>query len=280
MTRTFDPYNFEQYREAADYIKSRIDVAPTVAIILGSALGGLADAIDEPVVIPYKDVPNMLRATNPAHKGEFVIGKLDGKPIAALSGRFHGYEGYDYPELAQPVRILHLLGIESLIVTNAAGGVNPTYNVGDLMLISDQIKLTGVSPLFGPNLDEFGDRFPDMSEIYTEKYRVIAKEVAAELGITDILREGVYSYMTGPQYETPAEIRAISILGGDAVGMSTVMEGIVARHCGMKVLGISLISNKAAGLTKENLSDMEVIEAGKISGEKFTALVREFIKRI
>ncbi|MDO5733608.1 MAG: purine-nucleoside phosphorylase [Eubacteriales bacterium] len=278
MTAKFNPYDFQAYQSAADYLRSKIDFEVEVGIILGSALGGLCERVSEAITIPYREVPQMLSTTNPAHKGEFVFGRLGGKNVALLSGRFHSYEGYNFPELAQPVRILKLLGAKTLIVSNAAGGVNPDFEPGDLMLITDQIKLSGASPLAGPNLEEFGTRFPDVSFLYTPKLLELAREAAKDLEFS--LQEGVYFFMAGPQYETPAEIRAISLLGGDAVGMSTVTETIVAAHCGMEVLGISLITNKAAGLSSEALSDDEVIEVGNKSGKIFQDLVERCLEKM
>ena len=264
---------FECYKESADYIKSKLGgFAPKVAMVLGSGLGFLGDEVEKAIAVDYSDIPHFKASTAPGHKGRFVFGYLEGKAVAVMQGRMHHYEGYSYEETTYAIRVLKLLGCETLIVTNAAGCVRTDWQAGDIMLISDHIKMFSESPLRGANIPEFGVRFPDASKLYTPKLRKVAKEEADKLGMT--LREGVYFYCYGPQYETPAEIRAARILGGDAVGMSTAPEVIVAGHCGMEVLGFSLLSNMAAGILDQPLSEQEVLDAGVAAREKFSKLVR------
>ena len=265
-------YSFENYKESAEYLKKQLDgFVPKVAMILGSGLGYLGDIVQTPIAVPYENIPHFKASTAPGHKGRFVFGTLEGKNVAVMQGRMHHYEGYSYEETAYAVRVLRLLGCETLIVTNAAGCVRTDWNAGDLMLISDHIKMFSESPLRGENLPDFGVRFPDASKLYTPRLRELARETAKELGIG--LREGVYFYCYGPQYETPAEIRAVRILGGDAVGMSTAPEVIVAGHCGMEVLGFTLLTNMAAGILDRPLSEEEVLEAGKMARDHFSKLV-------
>ena len=274
-----ETYTCEQYRESAEALRARLGgFAPKVLLILGSGLGALGDEVEDPIVVPYAEVPHMKRSTAPDHKGQFVFGHLSGKDVAVMQGRLHTYEGWSFADVSYPVRVLRLLGAETLIVTNAAGAVNREFDVGDIMLITDHIKLFGVSPLCGPNLDAFGPRFPDMSHVYTPALREVARKAAENLDIR--LREGVYMYFPGPQYETPAEVRAARILGADAVGMSTVPEAITAAHCGMNVLGFTLCTNMAAGVLDQPLSGEEVIAAGQAAGPKFTALVKACLEQI
>ena len=274
-----ETYTYEQYRESAEVLRARLGgFTPKVLLILGSGLGALGDEVEDPVVVPYAEVPHMKRSTAPDHKGQFVFGRLSGKDMAVMQGRLHTYEGWSFADVSYPVRVLRLLGAETLIVTNAAGAVNREFDVGDIMLITDHIKLFGVSPLCGPNLDEFGPRFPDMSHVYTPALREAARKAAENLDIR--LREGVYMYFPGPQYETPAEVRAARILGADAVGMSTVPEAITAAHCGMRVLGFTLCTNMAAGVLDQPLSGEEVIAAGQAAGPKFTALVKACLEQV
>lgn len=275
MDRKFD---YEYFRKSADYILDKIDFKPEIAIILGSSLGPLAEEIKNPVVIDYKDIPNFLISTVKSHAGKLILGELNGKKIACMSGRFHFYEGYDFEELVIPVRVLHLLGVKTIILTNAAGAVNTSYKPGDIMIIKDHIKLMGASPLRGPNIEEFGERFFDVSDMYTKSLKELAKRCADRIGIN--LQEGVYFFCPGPQFETPAEIRAIRILGGDAVGMSTVTEALTAAHCGMKVLGLSLITNMAAGILNKPVTSEEVDETGAKASEKFRRLIGEIVKEI
>jgi purine-nucleoside phosphorylase len=265
-------FTFSHYQESATYIKARLgSFLPKVAMILGSGLGYLGDLVEHPISIAYGDIPHFKSSTAPGHSGRLVIGTLAGQPVAVMQGRVHHYEGYSYEEVSYGVRVLRLLGCETLIVTNAAGAINADFNAGDLMLITDQIKLFLDSPLRGSNLPEFGPRFPDSSYLYTPALQQLARDTAAELSIP--LREGVYFYFPGPQYESPAEIRAARTLGGDAAGMSTVPEVIVAAHCGMRVLGFTLCSNMAAGILDQPLSEEEVLSAAEAAKEKFSALV-------
>ena len=220
----------------------------------------------------------MKRSTAPGHKGQFLFGKLAGKDVAVMQGRLHTYEGWSFADAAYPVRVARVLGMETLVVTNAAGAVNTAWTAGDIMLITDHIKLFGVSPLCGPNMEELGPRFPDMSHVYTPSLQEAAREAALSQGLD--LKEGVYMFFPGPQYETPAEVKAARLLGADAVGMSTVPEAITAAHCGMRVLGFTLCTNMAAGVLEQPLSGDEVIAAGEAAGPKFTALVKECLKRL
>lgn len=265
-------FTYAQYKESAAFLRSRIgDFSPQVLMILGSGLGFLADRLEGPVAVPYGEIPHFRPSTAPGHKGQFVFGTLEGKRVAVMQGRMHYYEGYSFQEVTYAVRVIRLLGADRMIVTNAAGCVNEGWSAGSLMLISDHIKLCLESPLRGENLPQFGPRFPDASSVYTPEYRALARGAAAELDIP--LREGVYCYFSGPQYETPAEIRAARVLGADAVGMSTVPEAIVARHCGMKILGLSLLTNMAAGILDQPLSEQEVLDAAAAASEQFSRLV-------
>ena len=274
-----DGYVYEQYAASAEAIRARIgDFRPRVLLILGSGLGSLGDLVENPIAVPYSEVPHMKFSTAPGHKGQFLFGRLAGCDVAVMQGRLHSYEGWSFADAAYPVRVARLLGAETLIVTNAAGAVNVGFEVGDIMLITDHIKLFGVSPLCGPNVEQFGPRFPDSTHIYTPALQEIARKAARQLSIT--LREGVYMFFPGPQYETPAEIRAARILGADAVGMSTVLEAIVARHCGMNVLGFTLCTNMAAGVLNQPLSGEEVIEAGNAAAPRFSALVRACLEQV
>lgn len=272
-------YTFAQYQESADYLRSKIgDFRPKAAMVLGSGLGYLGDEVEDAVAVSYREIPWFKASTAPGHKGRLVFGTLAGQKVAVMQGRMHHYEGYSFEEVSYAVRVLRLLGADTLIVTNAAGGVNLEFEAGDLMLITDQIKLFLDSPLRGENLPEFGVRFPDASTLYTPALRDLARREAAGLGIG--LREGVYMYFPGPQYETPAEIRAARVLGADAVGMSTVPEAITAGHCGMRVLGFTLIANMAAGILNQPLSEKEVLDAAEAAREKFSSLVLACLKSI
>lgn len=261
--------------ETLDFIRSKTDFKPSVGIILGSGLGELAQEIENPVTIAYQDIPNFPVSTVEGHKGCLVMGKLCGKGVVCMQGRFHYYEGYSLKQVVFPVYIMKQLGAKKLIATNAAGGINKSYLPGDLMLISDHINLMGTNPLIGKNDDTLGTRFPSMTEGYSLRLREIAKKAAAEVQIN--LQEGVYAAMTGPSYETPAEIRFLRTIGADAVGMSTVPEVIAANHCGMEVLGISCITNMASGVTDKPLSHEEVIETTNKASERFIALVKSII---
>ena len=273
----------EQAQQAAAYIKQRVGSAgvsmPDTAIVLGSGLGFLTDRMELGVRIPYEEISGFPISTVESHAGELCIGELAGKAVFAFSGRFHYYEGYDIRTVTFYVRVLHCLGVRTLILTNAAGGMNPDFKQGDLMLISDHIKLCADSPERGTADPFFGPRFFDMTETYTPRLRQLVKETASTLSLP--IHEGVYCFMGGPQFETPAEIRALRLLGGDAVGMSTVPEAIVAARCGMQILGISCITNMAAGMIAgTHISDEEVTEvAGNASG-RFSALVCAVLERM
>ena len=270
-------YKFEQYNESALALKSKLGgFQPKVLLILGSGLGFLGDEVEDPIVVPYSEVPHMKFSTAPGHKGQFVFGRLGGQDVAVMQGRLHTYEGWDFDDVSYPVRVLRLLGAETLLVTNAAGAVNTEFSAGDIMMITDHIKLFGVSPLCGPNVEEFGPRFPDVSHVYTPQLQDVARKAADQLGQT--LRRGVYMYFPGPQFETPAEVRMARVLGADACGMSTVPEAIVAAHCDMKVLGFTLCTNMCAGILDQPLSGEEVMEIAAISSKKFSALVRKSLE--
>ena len=274
-----ETYTYQQYQESAAALREILGAfSPKVLLILGSGLGALGDEVEHPVVVPYEQVPHMKHSTAPGHKGRFVFGRLAGQDVAVMQGRLHAYEGWSFADAAYPVRVLRLLGAETLFVTNAAGAVNDAFDVGDIMLITDHIKLFAGSPLTGPNVDEFGPRFADMSHVYTPALQTVARQTAKELNIR--LQEGVYMYFPGPQFETPAEIRAARILGADAVGMSTVPEAIVAAHCGMNVLGFTLCTNMAAGVLDQPLSGDEVIEAGNAAAPRFAALVKHCLQQV
>ncbi|WP_440896951.1 purine-nucleoside phosphorylase [Amphibacillus sp. Q70] len=265
----------EKLEEAKSFIAAKLKMKPKVGLILGSGLGMLADQIAESVRIKYTDIPGFPVSTVEGHAGQLVSGTLKGVPVVAMQGRFHYYEGYGLDAVTFPVRVMKALGIETLMVTNAAGGVNKDFTPGDLMLITDHINNTGQNPLIGPNDDTQGVRFPDMSTAYDRSLQVLAREVADELDIK--LKEGVYVWNTGPTYETPAEIKMLQAVGGDAVGMSTVPEVIVARHIGLDVLGISCISNMAAGILDQPLNHEEVIETTEKVRESFLTLVKAIL---
>jgi len=261
---------YELALEAASFIEKELHGKPVAGIILGSGLGPLAQKIENGVRLKYNDIPNFPQTTVESHEGTLIAGMLGGQYVVALNGRFHYYEGYEHWQIIFPVRVLKLLGVENLLITSAVGGINEAFKPGDLMLISDHISFFAPSPLWGKNIEKFGERFTDMSEVYDRNLRELARTVAMEKGIN--LREGVYVYTKGPMFETPAEIRALKILGADAVGMSTVPEAIAAKHAGMKVLGISCITNMAAGLQGQ-LSHKEVIMTAKKVENQFTALI-------
>lgn len=264
--------------ESAKYILERTKFEPEIGLILGSGLGAIADQIENAEFYPYDEIPNFPVSTVQGHAGRLVIGELEGKKVIAMQGRFHYYEGYHMNEVTFPVRVMKLLGIKKLIVTNAAGAVNTEYTPGDLMLIKDHLNLSGDNPLIGKNLESFGTRFPDMSDPYNKELRAKAKEIASKVNIK--LQEGVYACMSGPTYETPAEVRMVRILGGDAVGMSTAPEVIVANHSGIKVIGISCMTNMAAGILDQPLNHQEVMETSEIAREKFIKLMKNIIKEI
>ena len=267
-----------QMNQTVYFIKGLVKEIPKIAIILGSGLGNLADEIEDKIIIPYKDIPNFPISTVAGHKGELIFGKIDGIPVIAMNGRFHYYEGYNLSETTYPIRIFKLLGVETLILTNAAGGINTSFKKGDLMIINDQLSFFAESVLRGPNMDVFGDRFIDMSTTYDKEYISILRDVMKSNNVD--FQEGVYAYMKGPTYETPAEIRALRILGADAVGMSTVPEAVVAHHSGIKCAGITCITNMAAGVTNEKLSHEDVKEAAAKVEENFKKVIHEFIKKI
>ncbi|MEC2075766.1 purine-nucleoside phosphorylase [Metabacillus fastidiosus] len=265
-------------QETVSYLLSKYKITPKIGLILGSGLGVLADEIEDAVKVPYDQIPNFPVSTVEGHAGQLVFGKLMGADVVAMQGRFHFYEGYSMEKVTFPVRVMKELGVEILIVTNAAGGINESFEPGDLMIITDHINNMGTNPLIGPNDAKLGVRFPDLSEAYNKELRKIAKEASTELNIN--IQEGVYVANTGPTYETPAEIRALRILGGDAVGMSSVPEVIVARHSNIKVLGISCISNMAAGILDQPLSHDEVIETTEKVRENFLNLVKRTVEKI
>lgn len=270
--------NFEKIQEAANYLKSQTNTQPVIGLILGSGLGVLAEEIEGAVKTPYDQIPDFPVSTVEGHAGQLVFGTLNGVQVVAMQGRFHYYEGYNFEQVTFPVRVMKELGVKTLIVTNAAGGVNKDFSPGDLMLITDHINNMGTNPLIGKNDTRLGVRFPDMSEAYSKELISTAKEVAQTLNIG--LQEGVYVGNTGPTYETPAEVRMIRTMGGDAVGMSTVPEVIVARHSGLEVLGISCISNMASGILDQPLNHEEVIETTEKVKENFLRFVKELVKKI
>ena len=262
----------QRIADSTEYVKEKLKgFKPQVGMILGSGLGDYADDFEDPIYIPYGDIPGFLRSTVEGHAGRFVAGKRGGVPILAMQGRFHYYEGYSQQEITMPVRLMKKLGIDTLFVTNAAGGINTNFAEGALMLITDHINYSGQNPLIGENLEEFGFRFPDMSNIYTPELRKKLLEKTKAEGID--LAQGVYVFFTGPSYETPAEIRFARIMGGDAVGMSTAPETIVASHAKMKVLGISCITNMAAGVLDAPLNHEEVMETANRVKKTFTRVL-------
>jgi purine-nucleoside phosphorylase len=265
-------------REAAKYIREKCKATPQIGLILGSGLGVLADEITDAAHIPYQEIPHFPVSTVEGHAGELIIGELEGKSVLVMAGRFHLYEGHAVEKVSFPIRVMKELGIETLVVTNAAGGINESYEPGDLMLIKDHINMMFRNPLIGPNDPELGVRFPDMSNAYDGELRELAHGVAGEQGVQ--LKEGVYAAVLGPSYETPAEIRMLRVLGGDAVGMSTVPEVIVARHAGIRVLGISCITNMAAGILPQPLSHDEVMETANRVKEMFIRLVKGLVREI
>lgn len=261
--------------KAVEFIKTKITGDFEIGIILGSGLGTLGEKIENPQFVDYKDIPNFPVSTAPGHVGRFVFGTLNGKKVMCMQGRIHLYEGYEVQNVVMPIRVMKMMGVKKLIVTNAAGGINESFSVGDIMVITDHINFTGKNCLMGKNDDAFGCRFPDMSFAYAPKLREIAFNCAEKLGMK--LREGVYIGCTGPSYETPAEIRAFRVLGADTVGMSTVQEVIAANHCGIDVLGFSLVSNKAAGLSGERLTEEEVLTIGRQKSEEMQKLITEIV---
>lgn len=270
---------YKKAKKAAEFISTKMKKRqPRVAVVLGSGLGGVADAIHNKIEIHYGDIPNFPIATVEGHAGRLIIGSLGGTEVLLMKGRFHFYEGYSMREITLPVRVFSLLGVQSLVLTNAAGGTSAHLVPGTLMLITDHINLMGDNPLRGRNEDKFGLRFPDMTDVYTFAYRELAKETAREIGVN--LAEGVYLALRGPIYETPAEVRMMRNLGGDALGMSTVPEAIVARHCGMKVLAFSCITNYAAGMSGEEINHLEVMDVGEKTGKQLAELIVHLVPRL
>lgn len=267
---------YDKLKQSADHIRQRIHKTPYIAVVLGSGLGNLANYMSNTIEIPYEEIPNFPRTTVAGHEGRLIFGELGGRDIVAMKGRFHYYEGWNMEQVVFPIRAFKFLGVENLLLTNAAGGINTQFRPGDLMLIKDHIGFFAENPLRGENIDELGPRFPDMSHIYDRELVEMAAECAMRLHCD--IRRGIYAYTKGPSFETPSEIRALRYFGADAVGMSTVPEAIAARHMGMKVLGISCITNMAAGVLDQALNHEEVIEAGKKVEAKFSALVTEIIK--
>jgi purine-nucleoside phosphorylase len=275
---TSDPSYYDRVAEAATWIRGRAPALPSVAVVLGSGLGGLADRVAGARHFDYADVPHWPPASVIGHAGRLVIGTVQERPVAVLAGRAHFYEGHDLRTVTFATRVLGLLGVQVLVLTNAAGGVNTSFTPGTLMIVDDHLNLMGSNPLVGPNDDRFGPRFPDMTEIYPGRLRAIADEAAAAAGIR--VAHGVYAAVHGPSYETPAEIRYLRAIGADAVGMSTVPEAVVARHMGMEVLGISCITNMAAGVLPQPLDHGEVIATAARAGARFMTLLEGILGRL
>ncbi|MEQ2212437.1 hypothetical protein XENOCAPTIV_030640 [Xenoophorus captivus] len=278
-------YSYEEYNETADWLMTQTEKRPKVAIICGSGLGGLAELLDDKIIFPYKDIPRFPTSTVQGHAGQLVFGKLQGCECVCMQGRFHFYEGYNIHTVTYPVRVFFLLGVEILIVTNAAGGLKDSYSVGDIMLIKDHINMPGFAgqnPLCGHNEKRFGERFPCMSDAYDRELRVLARQAAEEQGCDSFLQEGVYCMLAGPTYETIAECRALQKLGADAVGMSTVPEVVVARHCGLRVLGLSLITNKVVTDydSTERANHKEVLRTTEKRAKDLQRLVRHLISKL
>ena len=271
-------YTLEYFQKSADYIRTIVPWTPEIAIVLGSFLGPFADAIEDPIAIDYRDIPNFLVSTVQGHAGKLIFGTVAGRRVVCMSGRFHYYEGYDFEQLVIPIRVFKLLGVKATILTNAAGAINAEYRPGDVMIVSDHIKMTGASPLRGKNVDEFGPRFFDVSRMYTPELRQLALDCATGTDLT--VHEGVYIFFTGPQYETPAEIRAARILGADAVGMSTVTEALTAAHCGMPLLCLSVMTNMAAGVLDQPLTTEEVLETATTIAARLSGYMIRIISRI
>jgi purine-nucleoside phosphorylase len=268
---------YSQVRLAADVVRGRVHGAPAVGVVLGSGLGGLADVLQDPVSLPYEQLPHWPASTVAGHEGRLVVGTLLGRSVAALSGRCHAYEGHTLQSVTFAVRVMGLLGVKGLVLTNAAGAINMAFAPGTFMAIDDHINLMGANPLEGPNDDRFGPRFPDMSQVYSARLRAVADRAAEATGLT--LVHGVYAALRGPSYETPAEIRYLRAIGADAVGMSTVPEAIVARHMGIEVLGLSCISNMAAGVLPQPLDHAEVVATTGRAQRQCAALLEEIVRR-
>ena len=264
--------------EAVEFLRAKIEETPRIAVVLGSGLGGISEAVENKKTIPYSDISGFPVSTAPGHKGELIFGKLHGKPVVLMNGRFHYYEGYSMKEVTFPIRVFQLLGVEILIVTNAAGGLNPDFEVGVPMIITDHINLMGDNPLIGPNVDEWGPRFPDMSEAYDKDLVKLALDVAKELGIK--VFQGIYVGLSGPNFETAAEYRMLRKLGADAVGMSTVPEVIVAKHGGLKVLGLSAITDMGDPDNLQPLTAEEVLENAERAGRAMAKIISEVVRRL
>lgn len=267
---------YEKLTACLKTVRERIDFTPKIAIVLGSGLGDYAEQLRVEAELPYHEIAGFPVSTVPGHAGKFIFGYIGDIPLVCMKGRVHYYEGYDISDVVLPVRLMRLLGAEILFLTNAAGGVNTSFHAGDLMLIKDHIAMFAPNPLVGPNIEELGTRFPDMSAVYDRELQQVIKDKAAENGI--YLQEGVYAQLTGPSYESPADVRVLRALGCDAVGMSTVVEAIAARHCGLRVCGISCISNQAAGMSDTPLNHKEVQEAADKAAPRFKKLVTESVK--
>lgn len=274
----FDTDQFTRAEQAAKFILGRTDLRPRIALVLGSGLGGFADELENAVRIPYGDIPFFPRTTAVGHAGTLVIGTIAGIAVAAMQGRVHLYEGYSPQQVTFPIRVFGRMGVQSVVLTNAAGGINPSYGRGALVVICDHINLQGQNPLVGANEDRFGPRFPDVTDAYNAELRNYALEESEQLG--DNIHEGIYAAMLGPSYETPAEIRFLRTIGADLVGMSTVPEVIVARHMEVEVLAISCVTNMAAGLSGEKIKHEEVLETGERVRGKFLALLRAVLPKI
>ena len=270
--------DYQKILEAKDYLSPKLKETPKIGMILGSGLGNLVNQMSKIIEIPFSKIPYFKTTSAVGHSGVIVAGYLNNTYVIALKGRYHYYEGHTLSEVTFPVRVLKLLGVETLIITNSCGAVNKDFNPGELMLITDHLNLTGNNPLIGDNIDELGPRFPDASEIYTKQLRTIALKTAKKLDIK--LNEGVYAWWTGPSYETPAEIKMIRTLGADAVGMSTVPESLVASHMNMQVLGISCLTNMASGILDQKLTHDEVIEVAGKANQAFSKLIQEIIKQL
>lgn len=268
----------DKIRNATDFIKSKIDIQPEIGIILGTGLGSLADHIENPVVIEYSQIPEFPVSTVAGHAGRLLIGTLEGKKVIAMQGRFHFYEGYPMQDVTLPVRVMKKLGIKLLIASNACGGLNPAFSAGDIMAITDHINMMGANPLIGPNLDDFGPRFPDMSEVYDKEHIKLLEQTADKLGIK--LQKGVYCAVSGPNYASKAELRMLITIGADTIGMSTIPECVVARHSGLKVLGVSCITDMAIPDTMVPPTHEEIVKVAEGVKPKFVSLLKQFVKEV
>ncbi|XP_061403648.1 purine nucleoside phosphorylase-like isoform X1 [Lethenteron reissneri] len=278
-------YRYEDYKVTADWLLSKTKHRPKVGMVLGSGLGGLADMLEDQQSFPYSDIPNFPQSTVEGHVGRLVFGKLSGKTCVCMQGRFHAYEGYSMSKVTFPIRVFKLLGVDTVVVTNAAGGLNKEFKVGDIMIIRDHINLPGLAgnnPLLGPNIEKFGPRFPSVSDAYDRSLCALTKKVGTTLGFGEFLREGVYVMNTGPAFESIAECRMMITLGADAVGMSTVPEVLIAKHCGLRVLGISLITNEAVldYETEKTANHAEVLETGRMRADALQKLVAEVLSNV